>query len=67
MTLPKTDTPINYKSPIQNWDYFANDWKDHGVKHAIKCIKAGIKSPPLYRTNLIIINWKRDGKNHASD
>ena len=58
MTLPRIDkdTPeplpgnsnseVNpfYKSPIQNWDYFANDWKDHGIKYAIKCIKAGLKA-----------------------
>lgn len=34
---------INYKSPVQNWDYYANDWKYHGVQHALSSIEKGLQ------------------------
>jgi len=37
------ETIIDYKSPVLNWDFFANDWKDHGKDYAIECIEDGLK------------------------
>ena len=38
---------INYKSPVQNWKYFVEDWKSHGIKHTLRCIKAGLLNQNL--------------------
>ena len=38
---------IDYKSPVQGWKHFAEDWKSHGVRHALRCIKAGLLNQQL--------------------